>query len=200
MPRILDRIKDRLEALLAVVLAPHATEPAPTYTVGAPEKRIAVALAARCRASNQNTPAGEAIDREGAVKIPVETFGRPAVPPARRRTLQALVFVGAAGAVAAGASGAVDGIAGATPGLASHERYLSGLLLAIGIAFWTTLPDIGRKTARFHRLTALVVTGGLCRLAGVAMGDAVSWSSGYGLAMEVGVTPLLCLWQGWLAA
>jgi hypothetical protein len=55
-------------------------------------------------------------------------------------------------------------------GLASHERYLSGLLLAIGLAFWTTLSDIEGKTARFRLLTALVVIGGISRLVGVAFG------------------------------
>jgi len=46
----------------------------------------------------------------------------------------------------------------------SHFRYLSGLLLATGLGFWSTVPDIETKTARFRVLTGLVVVGGLGRL------------------------------------
>jgi hypothetical protein len=98
-------------------------------------------------------------------------------------------------AVAAGAWGVLNDL-GHGGGLASHERYLSGLLLAIGLAFWTTVWDIEGKTARFRLLTALVVIGGISRLVGVAFGDTLSWSSGGALAMELLVAPLLCLWQG----
>jgi hypothetical protein len=49
-----------------------------------------------------------------------------------------------------------------------HERYLSGLLLAVGFAFWSTLSDIEHKTGQFRLLTGLVVIGGLCRLIGWA--------------------------------
>jgi hypothetical protein len=31
----------------------------------------------------------------------------------------------------------------------SHLRYLSGLLLGIGLCFWSTVPRIEAKTARF---------------------------------------------------
>jgi hypothetical protein len=69
-------------------------------------------------------------------------------------------------------------------------------LLAIGLAYWTTVSNIDGKTGRFRLLTALVVVGGLSRLLGVALGDTLSWSSGGALAMELLVAPLLCLWQG----
>ena len=62
----------------------------------------------------------------------------------------------------------------------NHGRYLSGLLLAIGLAFWASIPAIEKHTARVRRLTALVVVGGLCRLLGVILGDplskSVAWS------------------------
>jgi hypothetical protein len=99
-------------------------------------------------------------------------------------------------AVSAGTWGVLVDLGGHGGGLASHERYLSGLLLAIGLAFWTTLSDIEGKTARFRLLTALVVIGGISRLVGVAFGDTLSWSIGGALAMELLVAPLLCLWQG----
>jgi len=113
-----------------------------------------------------------------------------------RRTLQLAVLVAAAVPVGAGAWGVVHTLDPPTSGLASHERYLSGLLLAVGLAFWTTVPDIGHKTARFRLLAALVVTGGLCRLAGMATGDMPTGPTIAALCMELVVTPLLCVWQG----
>ena len=110
-----------------------------------------------------------------------------------KRTLQTCVALAGLVAVWAGAWGVLHALGG---GLASHERYLSGLLLAIGLAFWTTVSDIEHKTARFRLLTALVVVGGISRLLGVALGDTLSWPIGGALAMELLVAPLLCLWQG----
>ena len=113
-----------------------------------------------------------------------------------RRTLQLAVFVAAAVPVGTGAWGVIHTLDPPASGLASHERYLSGLLLAVGLAFWTTVPDIVHKTARFRLLAALVVTGGLCRLAGVATGDMLTGPTIGALCMELVVTPLLCVWQG----
>jgi hypothetical protein len=113
-----------------------------------------------------------------------------------KRTLQTCVALAGLVAVWAGAWGVLHDLGGRGGGLASHERYLSGLLLAIGLAFWTTVSDIEGKTARFRLLTALVVIGGISRLLGVALGDTLSWSIGGALAMELLVAPLLCLWQG----
>jgi hypothetical protein len=102
-----------------------------------------------------------------------------------KRTLQACVGLAGLVAVWAGAWGVLHGLGGHGGGSANHERYLSGLLLAIGLAFWTTVSDIEGKTARFRLLTSLVVIGGISHLLGVALG-----------AMELLVAPLLCLWQG----
>ncbi|MEZ0170256.1 hypothetical protein [Microvirga sp. TS319] len=37
----------------------------------------------------------------------------------------------------------------------SHFRFLSDLLLGIGLCFWSTLPPIEDKTRRFRLLTLL---------------------------------------------
>ena len=81
------------------------------------------------------------------------------------------------------------------PALDSHVRYLSGLLLGIGIAFWMTVPAIERHGARFQLLTAIVVVGGLGRLLGVALHGWPPAPMVFGLVMELVVTPLLCWWQ-----
>ena len=82
----------------------------------------------------------------------------------------------------------------------NHERYLSGLLLAIGLGYWSAVPNIENMTARIRLLTALVAVGGLARLSGLGLGDVPTLPVAAALAMELFVTPLLCLWQGRLAA
>jgi uncharacterized membrane protein YfcA len=85
-------------------------------------------------------------------------------------------------------------------GLDSHVRYLSGLLLGIGLGFWSTVPAIERHAARFRLLTALVVTGGLGRLLGLELTGRPPAPMLAGLGMELVVTPLLCWWQSRVAA
>lgn len=77
----------------------------------------------------------------------------------------------------------------------SHFRFLSGLLLGIGIGFWTTVPGIEEKTGRFRLLTFLVAIGGLGRLAGLLLTGLPSLFMLGGLFIELIVTPVLCLWQ-----
>jgi uncharacterized membrane protein YfcA len=82
----------------------------------------------------------------------------------------------------------------------SHYRYLSGLLLSIGVLFLTTVPRIERSTTRFRLLTIIVIVGGLCRLLGSLLNRNVDASSLFALGMELGVTPALLLWQARVAA
>lgn len=79
--------------------------------------------------------------------------------------------------------------------LDSHFRYLSGLLLAIGIGFLSTIERIEAKGRQFRLLTLFVVTGGLARLSGTLVDGVPSSEMLFGLGMELVVTPLLCLWQ-----
>ena len=79
--------------------------------------------------------------------------------------------------------------------LDSHVRYLSGLLLAIGIASWGLIPSIRTSTALFRLIAFVVVIGGLARLAGIIAGGLPSVPMLFGLIMELVVTPLLCFWQ-----
>lgn len=77
----------------------------------------------------------------------------------------------------------------------SHFRFLSGLLLGIGLGFWSTVPGIEAKTGRFRLLALLVFIGGLARLTGLALTGLPSLFMIGGLALELVVTPILCLWQ-----
>lgn len=114
--------------------------------------------------------------------------------------LQIAIAVGATLPIVASAFDVVHGVPGANAWDVNHERYLSGLLFAIGLAFWSTIPSIAEKTARFRLLTFVVVTGGLCRLLGVLLGDPPTTPVLIALAMELGVTPVLCFWQGRVSA
>ena len=107
--------------------------------------------------------------------------------------------------VAAGLAGVVCGpdaveLPGFTASQDSHARYLSGLLLGIGLAFWSMVPGIERQSARFRLLAAIVVLGGIGRLVSLVLVGSPSVAMLGGLALELVVTPSLALWQARVAA
>jgi hypothetical protein len=116
-----------------------------------------------------------------------------------KRLLQATVAVAGLIPVSAGMIGGLKGtlMLGDTGDIAldSHYRYLSGLLLAIGVAYWSTIPDIERQGARFGLLTVLVVTGGFFRAVGMLMGGSPGPAMSAALVVELVAAPLLYLWQ-----
>lgn len=115
-----------------------------------------------------------------------------------RRALQIAIFLAGFVPVLGGGLGVVLGERAfgspAGAGQDSQMRYLSGLLLAIGLVFWGCVPTIERRTETLRLLTLIVLVGGLARLAGVMVaGDpgVIRWA----LIMELIVAPLICLWQ-----
>ena len=126
----------------------------------------------------------------------IQTALRPSVLVhfSERRLLQAAVAVAACVPIGGGLAGVVRGAPADAAAFDSHYRYLSGLLLAIGLTFWSLIPRIEANGRTFRVLTAIVVTGGLARLwALVQRGD--PGVMGLALVMELIVTPALCLWQ-----
>lgn len=125
--------------------------------------------------------------------------------PGERRLLQAAVILAACVPVLGGLSGVVLGskLLGANApdpvSLDSHVRYLSGLLLGIGLAFWWLVPNIEKATEPFRLMTFLVFLGGLARLAGIMVSGIPSPVMLFALPMELAVTPFLCAWQTSLA-
>jgi len=120
-----------------------------------------------------------------------------------RNLLQIAVAVAGAVPVSAGVAGALWGPAMLNPGagvdLDSHFRYLSGLLAAIGLLYWSTIPKIETMGGRFGLLTLIVVAGGFCRALGMLItGPTSAWMLA-ALGMELIVTPALYLWQGRVA-
>jgi hypothetical protein len=113
--------------------------------------------------------------------------------------LQVAVAVGGCVPIAAGGAGVFLGpeflntAANINPD--SHFRYLSGLLLGIGLCFWSTIPQIQTEGTKFRLLAFIVFVGGCGRLFSIVAAGAPSSAMLAALAMELGVTPLLCFWQ-----
>lgn len=124
-----------------------------------------------------------------------------------RRLLQAAIALGCLSPLYFGLRGVIEGpamLAGVDPGqappdLLSQYRYLSGLFLGLGLVLLSCLPAIERRTGRFRWACAAIVIGGLARAFGMMTGDAPSVGHWLALAAELGVVPLLVLWQARVA-
>lgn len=79
--------------------------------------------------------------------------------------------------------------------LDSHFRYISGIFFAVGVGFASCVPGIEIKGSRFRLLGALVIMGGLSRAVSLIAVGMPSKGHLFGFAMELGVVPLLLVWQ-----
>lgn len=116
-------------------------------------------------------------------------------PHLERRLLQFIIVIAAVVPVTAGAWGAAGGLHLSGSAADSQVRYLSGLLLGIGLSFWALTPTIERRGAVVRVLALIVVIGGLARLFGVVTTGAAHPIAVVPLVMELAVTPLLALWR-----
>jgi hypothetical protein len=118
-----------------------------------------------------------------------------------RRLLQLAIGVACLVPVTAGltgiiqGSGMIKGVASGVVDFDSHFRYLSGLLLGVGIGFAASIPRVGARTPTFFVLGGIVIVGGLARMLSLLSDGMPSTGHLFGLAMELGVVPLLLLWQ-----
>lgn len=120
--------------------------------------------------------------------------------PTRKRPLQTAIAILCAVPLTASLMGVVGGPAAFEPGpfaadVDSHFRYLSGIFLGVAIGFLTCIPNVEAKTARFRLLAAFVVLGGFARLLSLILIGPPTWPHLVGLGIELGVMPLLVLWQ-----
>jgi hypothetical protein len=114
-----------------------------------------------------------------------------------RRYLQIVVALAGLAPVSAGALGALrpELLLAGPPHALTHGAYLSGLLLGIGLGFWSLIPAIEGRGRSFSLLTGLVVLGGVARALTAARLGAWGLSVILPLVMELGVTPALWAWQ-----
>jgi hypothetical protein len=122
-------------------------------------------------------------------------------PETEKRMLQLAFSVTCLVPLLAGGVAIMRGAAmlgGATVDLDNHFRYLSGLLLGIGLAFLSTVPHIEEKADTIRMLTFLVMMGGAARAIGF-LHEVPSPSMQAALVIELFVTPMLCLWQSHVA-
>jgi hypothetical protein len=118
-----------------------------------------------------------------------------------KRALQIVVAIGSLVPIGAGSAGIslgprLVGSAGIGAGdFDSHFRYLSGLLLAVGIGFVSTIPRIETHGGRFRLLTGIVVVGGIGRLVSLLATGLPSSTMIAALGMELLVAPGLAIWQ-----
>jgi|SRR5215472_4114065 hypothetical protein len=114
-----------------------------------------------------------------------------------RRLLQVAVAAAGLVPVTAGVLGALrpELLLGGPAHALTHGAYLSGLLLGLGLAFWSLIPAIERQGHVFGLMTGLVVVGGLARTFTAFRLGTWGLPVTLPLGMELGVTPVLWLWQ-----
>jgi hypothetical protein len=113
----------------------------------------------------------------------------------QKRLLQIVVVVVALVPILGGFAGVMGNPLRGAGFVGSEFSYQSGLLLGIGLCFWTLVPNIERNGEKFFILTMVVAVGGFCRAVGVLTGGVASPAVYACLAMELIVTPSLYLWQ-----
>lgn len=121
-------------------------------------------------------------------------------PSLEKRLLQIVVALACIVPLTAGPTGILRGAAWmahspVAADLDSHFRYMSGIFTGVGLAFLSCVPGIEGKGARFRLLIGFVVLGGLARALSMAEVGLPDVGNRFGLAMELGLTPLLGLWQ-----
>ncbi|WP_258052202.1 DUF4345 domain-containing protein [Mesorhizobium sp. INR15] len=122
-----------------------------------------------------------------------------------KTALQVIVAVLAATPVLVGLEGILSGpefLHVMTPwpvDLDSHFSFLSGFFLAVGIAWYSCIPDIETKTERFRLLAACTFCGGLARLLSLVTAGVPSMGHIAGLCVELLAVPVLVWWQARVA-
>lgn len=98
-----------------------------------------------------------------------------------------------------GVSGVILGVqflhGAGTIAVDNYFRFLSGLMVGIGIIFLISVPHVERYRERFAILTFAIVLGGFAHLYSVSLHGIPSVGTLFGLFMELIYAPLLWLLQ-----
>jgi hypothetical protein len=82
----------------------------------------------------------------------------------------------------------------------SYIRFLKGMLLGIGLIYWSSIPDIERHGERISLVTFILVLGAVPRLMAVIGHGVPTIGILIGLGGELIAAPLLWLWQRHIAS
>jgi hypothetical protein len=117
----------------------------------------------------------------------------------QRRLLQIAVALAGLIGVGFGLAGVVFGTAlvdffddGA---IDSSVRFYKGMLLAIGVIYWSCIPDIERRGERMSLVTFILVCGAASRLMAVVGHGVANLGMVLSLIAGLVLVPLLWLWQ-----
>ena len=77
----------------------------------------------------------------------------------------------------------------------SYIRFLKGMLLAVGLVYWSAIPQIERHGERISVVTFVLVLGAVPRLMAVIAHGVPTVGILIGLAGELIAAPLLWWWQ-----
>ena len=123
----------------------------------------------------------------------------------QRRLLQLIIAVLALVPISAGLAGVLTGPGFLTTSppwstdLDSHVRFLSGVFLVLGLAWWSCIPHIETKSERIRLLGIATFVGGLARLYSLILVGAPTAGHLVGLGLELVAVPLILLWHSRLS-
>ena len=116
-----------------------------------------------------------------------------------RRLLQFAIFIAGVVPIGLGLAGVAWGLRFVDPGnsasLDGAVRFLSGVLLAVGVQYWIAIPHIEKHQTQFSVLTFILVFGTLARLTSLFFGGVPSFGTIFVSAVTLIYVPLLWLWQ-----
>ena len=118
----------------------------------------------------------------------------------QRKLLQTAIALTGLAAVGFGAAGVLigtsftDSLVGDVT-MDSYVRFLKGMLLAIGLIYWSAIPAIERHGERIALVTFILVLGAIPRLMSVIAHGVPTHGILLSLFGELVIVPLIWLWQ-----
>jgi len=120
-----------------------------------------------------------------------------------RRLLQIAIFLGGLVPILIGLAGVSLGVRFISlddnPEMDGAVRFLSGVLLAVGVQYWISIPHIERHETQFSVLTFIIVFGALTRLTALFFGGVPNLGTVFISLVALVYVPMLWMWQRRLA-
>jgi hypothetical protein len=117
----------------------------------------------------------------------------------QRRLLQTAIALTGLSAVGFGLAGVLIGTGFTSHAgdvtMDSYVRFLKGMLLAIGLIYWSAIPNIEQHSERIALLTFILVLGAIPRLMSVISHGVPTLGILLSLFGELVIVPLIWLWQ-----